>query len=326
MAFNAAADEAVSISIALDFEESKVRRFLHNIEKFAESNRISLSDTPYLVALSIDDSSSESILESEQILNSAAEGKSTFLVDENLKIIQIKNDAPNVDTCAQLSENWKLPVIMVTKEMCLLGLQGKIIGAGIGKDRPALLVEKFSKPFAQFDHILEDHYRSWLHNERNLKYWKDRDNRILVAGKTEEIFQGSLFVWLDDFVADKVFAFCEPSGFGQDKTDIHVTTVDNRNHVIEIKWLGKNASQTEYKEPRIAEGLEQVRIYLSSGKFSDGRAVFYDARPKEISDKERDYSGIVMHQDCKKPCFVFLESEMPSVKARKVGKKKSSTK
>jgi hypothetical protein len=179
------------------------------------------------------------------------------------------------------------------------------------------VASRFRRPIAEFDSLLNDNLATSFHNERRLRYWHNRKKRILLAkpDKTEVIFQRELKAWLEEHVIDQIRVIAETRGLGQDPTDITVITAAG-DVVIEIKWLGVNASGTTYKEPRITEGVRQVAIYLDNdGRLTKGYVVCYDARPHEVHLNESKWEASAMHPLCDDPRILFLESETASEKA-----------
>lgn len=318
-------DESVRVSIALGIDESKVAAFLKNAVDFLIGNRVFLADVPYLIILHLDNPPSGGVLDSATVLTNISGGNHVFLVDENLKLVRAHNEVASFSKGLELSASWKCLAIYVEKSFYNVCMKGHSSGSEIGTNLNPLTVGKHDRPFGELPRMLEDHYRHALYNEAEVKYWRKKDKRILIGlpqSKTEEIFHRSLLFWLNLFVADQVAIYAEPDGLGQLKTDIVVTTADGASHLVEVKWLGQNESKTVYDASRITEGMEQVKIYLDKGSFVDGHAVFYDARDEEES-KEKGYDKTSKHENCHEPHFVFLESETPSVSAKKITKRKA---
>jgi hypothetical protein len=166
--------------------------------------------------------------------------------------------------------------------------------------------------------ILDDHMREDVRNEQGFRYWHEKRRRVLMKGEdgTEAIFQLALFSWCRKFIVDSLAVYAEPSGLGQDKTDIIIVTPSG-SYVIEVKWLGKNEAGTTWGESRIGEGLRQVKLYLDNdAKLVAGYLVIYDARLAEQNRSECRYADNDVHPLCTPPTILFLESETPSVAAR----------
>jgi len=177
---------------------------------------------------------------------------------------------------------------------------------------------------AELDVLLADHMRECIDNERRVRYWADKAQRILLSGPdgTERIFHHDLFWWLDRFVIDRLSVFGETRGLGQDATDITVVTIAG-NFVVEVKWLGKNDGGTTYDQERINEGLRQVRTYLQNDtKLVRGFVVLYDGRPRDQHDTQSTFDNDSRHPDCDPPHLLFLRSEAPSVAAKRPRKKR----
>jgi hypothetical protein len=176
---------------------------------------------------------------------------------------------------------------------------------------------RFARRFAELDGLLSDHMNQRLARQQGLEYWSDRKGRILLSGPhgTEWIFHFELFWWLDKFVADALRVYAEPSGLGQDKTDINVVTTVG-NYVIEVKWLGKNDNETAYDQKRINEGLIQVKLYLErDDTILRGYLVVYDGRPHADHISKSTHQPTCKHLRCEDPKILFLESETPSESA-----------
>jgi hypothetical protein len=106
--------------------------------------------------------------------------------------------------------------------------------------------------------------------------------------------------------------FGETLGLGQDKTDITIVSVEG-SYVIEVKWMGKNKSNTEHNEERIDEGLVQIALYLENDKqLICGYLVIYDARSLDVHKTRCGYNESLRHGFCQTPRIIFLESETPS--------------
>jgi hypothetical protein len=183
----------------------------------------------------------------------------------------------------------------------------------------------FFRPSKQLRELIFDHAGQEVARETGVKYWADKKNRILLAApeNTEKIFQRSLLLWLRHYVLDKIRIYSETRGFGQDATDITVMT-GHGDYVIEVKWMGKNEHGTTYDDSRIAEGVEQIKIYLNNdGRLVSGAVVLYDGRPIECRKQYFDSGNL--HPLCQPPHIVWLESDTPSQKATAVVRSRQIT-
>lgn len=111
--------------------------------------------------------------------------------------------------------------------------------------------------------------------------WHDRNNRILIANrKTEKILQTFLAKWLSENIHDARVASEVGKISGVDRTDIELTSIHTGdNIIIEVKWMGKNASRTSHDVEILKQGIRQVCTYLDrEPKALEGCVVCYDGR------------------------------------------------
>jgi hypothetical protein len=167
---------------------------------------------------------------------------------------------------------------------------------------------------------LDLHFEECVDQEKHLRYWADKPNRILLAGPdgTEKLFHHDLFWWCDHCIADAISVFGESQSMGQDKTDITIVT-EVGSIVIEVKWLGKNENGTSWAEVRIHEGMIQVADYLQRDrKLIRGYLVLYDARSEDDNHNRSSYPKDCRHERCEEPIIYFLRSETPSARATRL--------
>jgi hypothetical protein len=183
-----------------------------------------------------------------------------------------------------------------------------------------------------FKGLLSDHVEFDVRRQKSFLYWAASPNRILLSKpeKTEKIFQRALLNWLDSHVADKIRIVAETRSFGQDPADVLVVT-DRGDHLIEVKWLGKNDAGTSWGQDRIDEGLVQVGEYLKNDSaLVRAHLVVYDARHPDEHANESTWNDQYKHGLCTDPEIVFLDNESVSQraaatvrKAKKAAKKKA---
>ena len=148
---------------------------------------------------------------------------------------------------------------------------------------------KFSRLAKDFPLIILDHYEKHVKYAQSTGHWDDRSKRILrcTPQNTEFIFHKDLWVWLDDHRTDFV-VFGEVRKLSPDRTDIELVTIKGaKRYILEVKWLGKNANNTEYKEDRIEAGIKQIKQYLQRERQTLIAAlVIYNGR------SETEYQGL----------------------------------
>jgi hypothetical protein len=246
---------------------------------------------------------------------------SSFRVVEALALPVLLHDATERTISEQSFE-----IVVNDKQMCHM-LMGRLINeVDAGVSSTANPVSRWPRPFLDIEGLLKDHVDNCIAREQLTRYWFDKAQRILLAGPdgTEYIFQSALYWWLRHYVSDSLDVYAEPTKHGQDKTDIVVTTLDGK-YVIEVKWLGKNQSNTVYAEARIQEGIEQVAIYLNNdAKLVWGHLIIYDGRLVDDHQNKRSYDKAQQHVRCSEPRLIFLEHESPTqvVQQRRRARKK----
>lgn len=111
--------------------------------------------------------------------------------------------------------------------------------------------------------------------------WHDRNKRILIANrKTEKILQTFLAKWLSENIHDARVASEVGKISGVDRTDIELTSIHTGdNIIIEVKWMGENASKTSHDTEILEQGIRQVCTYLDREPNAlEGCVVCYDGR------------------------------------------------
>lgn len=165
------------------------------------------------------------------------------------------------------------------------------------------------------DYILaiEDHGKKGLIFQMD-KFWADKQRRILMPGKTEEFFQMELFDWLERNLSDG-YPKIETKTNAGDRTDIDIYCYQTGQHyIIEVKWLGKNESGTEYGHDRIIAGIGQIRTYLERDESLDEAClVCYDGRT-EAEHKNNSSFDMGLLPLKGKHKIIFLESKSASRK------------
>jgi len=253
-------------------------------------------------------------------------GRSSFVCNWDLHLIDTTTQSPTVSSVSENSENPGCVGILVEGTYLHYFLGGKCIHemdiASPGRVRPP--PSQWMRAMSDFDPIIADHKRQCLDGEKLVRYWQNKKSRILLVGPdgTEAIFQQNLHWWLNNFVEDRLAVYSNPTGAGQDKTDIIVVTVDAK-YVIEIKWMGRNANKTEYQEIRINEGLVQVDIYLKNdSSLTKGYLVVYDGRCPLLHQVASRFNDALRHVRCDSPRVLLLHSASPSVVATTIAKGK----
>ena len=137
-----------------------------------------------------------------------------------------------------------------------------------------------SRSYRDYKLVIEEQGPKQLINKID-ELWDDRNKRILIANrKTEKILQTFLAKWLSDNIYDARVVAEVGKISGVDRTDIELTSVSTGDHlIIEVKWMGKNASGKSYDIDRLKDGIRQVCAYLDREPSAlEGCVVCYDGR------------------------------------------------
>jgi hypothetical protein len=175
-------------------------------------------------------------------------------------------------------------------------------------------------PISEYRTLISNHFNTEIVGQRGFTYWNNKASRLLVP-RPEVNFRKRLGAYLDLYIADGIVDQECLNASTEDKNDIRVTTlVDNNMYILEVKWLGKCSSKTNYDgkaaHSRANSGINQLEIYISEeSRCIRGILVIYDARTnnEEIiwnPDKTKWHKVID-----KEPFILYLDSVSASVKA-----------
>lgn len=309
-------DRAALIASALGTDIDTVEVLLKAVDDLFAANLDSFQDQDFVLSVRFDKNGGTPI--TLKTIKSAI-GAGTPLIFATSDFGHIKSQAGDSTLMGVFARSKS----MGTLEIVWHGFVLRYIVAGqlideqqlISPKKKKLPAQEWIRPFSQLSKILNDHLDNAIQYEKEVRYWKDKSNRILLAGAdgTEKIFHGSLFWWLNNFVEDKVVVFGQTYGFGQDSTDISIVTASLGTYLVEVKWLGKNENGTEYKESQINAGLVQVKTYLKKNTdIVEGYLVVYDGRSDKLHKTECRWLKKNCHKRCRDPYIFFLESLTPS--------------
>jgi hypothetical protein len=312
-------DPAVLAEAQLSMPRATVQIFIENCASFVQKNVAHLGSNHYIFELWTA-TSNGAPLKFSDVLQASTTEKPILVVNEGLLLQQSKAGGVRVrDSCEETRKKPSVRVLVHGTYLYVV-VAGQLVAESdaLGPAKKPPLGAMFDRPVTEIPAVITDHFSSLVLKERGFKYWHDPAKRILVASpeSTERLFQRSLFIWMDSHIVDKLRVYAEPRGMGQDATDVTVVTVAGE-HIVEVKWLGKNVNNTEYKQDRIDEGLKQVGIYLSNDvRAIRGYVLLYDARSRDKHESESGYDASVQHERCDCPIILFLESETPSQAAK----------
>lgn len=308
-------DKSAIVAVALELDLDRAEVLLETAEKFFANNAATLAGKRFALSFKLDFKGGKE-LTSYDVISSVQQNTPILHIGADLTLHKATpGDTSLVGTLSRTQNNKRLDLLWQETTLHYIVLGRHIHDSRIAVIDPPTVSQRWSRPFSQFQAIINDHMEGSIQYERRVRYWKDKKARILSAGLdgTEKIFHAELFWWLDAFLTDKLLVFAQATGFGQDSTDITVVTSSGGRHVIEVKWLGINENGTQYKRPQINAGLVQVKEYLRKDQnLLSGYLVVYDGRERKVHDSDSQYSHRHLHSKCSRPFILFLESETPS--------------
>lgn len=318
-------DPAAFAASVLAMPLKEIQDFIAEGDRFVTQNARLLRSTSFGFALSADTVGTQAVT-ANIIKRECRSSRSVLVVDRHLRYV---NALPGR---ALMTESFQRTAASNTLELLYWGPTAAyvIVGGELVSERrlgtsslDPPVPSGWERPMSEFDQILADHVEHHIKDERGVRYWSDKRNRVLLSTPdgTERIFHLSLFWWLKHFVSDGLRVFAETRGLGQDATDITIVTMSG-DFVVEVKWLGRNDANTGYQHPpRVDEGLQQVRIYLENDpNLVRGFLVVYDGRPAVEHRGQSVWNPVARHERCCEPKLVFLESETPSQVARRAAR------
>ena len=259
-------DTSDRIAVVLGLSRKVVNDFIVKAVDFVRRRQFAAHGRAYVISLSVATKGKDS-LSLRRLADHLRTGKTCFLVDGSLRLLKVTKESVLLTKCTKRSEACRSFDIAVHGEYVYYMVRGKLVGE-VNVTHPGAAPQvssRWHRPMRDIALILKDHMQEDVRDQQGFHYWYDKGKRTLLKGRdgTEMIFHLALFRWLRQFVYDGLDVYAEPSGLGQNKTDINVVTA-NGKHVIEVKWLGINEKGTSYDEKRIGEGLRQIKIYLDN--------------------------------------------------------------
>lgn len=176
-------------------------------------------------------------------------------------------------------------------------------------------------PISEYRTLITKHHLDVLKGQKCLFYWSNKSNRVLIDAP-EKSFRKSLAVFLDDIVCDGKVDEESLNDNTDDRTDIRVTEmISENNYIIEVKWIGKCNSHSNYDaakaHDRANEGIIQLENYVKTDpKCIKGVLVIYDARIKQEDIKWNPAPEKWNKVLDKLPFVLYLDSESASLKAK----------
>lgn len=313
--FNAYKDYIPTLDI------DSVSLFLTEICSFIKKNSSSLGTIEYILKLNFENTQSTTkkissawLLNAFQNHNKIVEINAKFSVLSNSKLYDLSNSG-----IANYSKNDNSTCIFVHNGTDLTiyinGFPIREFNINYPESMPSVN-KKTARVANDYKLSLIDFYNIRVKNNIT-NHWKDKGKRILLGGKTEDIFQDSLYSWLYENINDAIVS-PKVKKISKDETDIEIIAHGGNNYLIEIKWLGKNEKNTTYDIPRLRDSIMQVKNYLKTDtKVLDATLLVYDGRPitefnkiKCIRNEDSDWKEIKKCSGQSLPlkgnCYIFF--------------------
>jgi hypothetical protein len=259
-----------------------IEDFLKKIYSFIATNYSDLGSIEYLLKLNFSDTESgKNILNASYILKEKSNNKQLYEIDNHLNIISSSrlNDLSDTLLCKHTRDNNSVILFVLNGIDTKLYCRGMIIGEinSLNPGAAPKINKRLGRSAQDYKYSLKDFYKERVRNNVT-KHWKDQSKRILLGGKTEDIFQFNLANYLQENInAARVIP--KVKKISQDETDIEIIEHGGNSYLIELKWLGVNAAGTPYNESRIRDSFSQVKNYLEIDKeVIEATLVIFDGR------------------------------------------------
>ena len=244
-----------------------IEDFLKRIYAFIAANYNDLGSVEYLLKLNFSDKG-ENVLNAGYILKEKSNNKQLYEIDHQLNTINsiILNDLSDTLLCKHTRDTNSVILFVLNGLDTKLYCRGMIVGEINALNPGALpkINKRLGRSARDYKYSLKDFYKERVRNNVT-KHWNDPSKRILLGGKTEDIFQFNLCNYLQENInAARIIP--KVKKISQDETDIEIIEHGGNSYLIELKWLGVNTTGTPYNETRIRDSFSQVKNYLEIDK------------------------------------------------------------
>lgn len=320
-----------AFSIVAEIESlsaKKVSGWLENCTAFMKNNFNELGSSPYVIEL-VDENDKTKTLEPLDIINKCKLGFNVFKIDHMMRLVGFDNiQALSGSKLSQYSRANRCALLHIINGVDFIIYANGLTIREMNTNRPTMrdpIIKPTSRSGYDYELSLQEHYKNRVRYSQACNHWHDKKKRILIGDrKTEDIFQENLLNWYIENLYDS-HVIGKVNKLSKDETDIEIKPIQGGNYLLEIKWLGKNASGTEYPASRIKEGIIQVKNYLKRDTdVLEATIIVYDGRPldsfnsiKHDKEEPEQWKIITQFKRTKLPLrgkayVFFLESEAAS--------------
>ncbi|MFW6172237.1 MAG: hypothetical protein ACOC5T_00630 [Elusimicrobiota bacterium] len=243
----------------------------------------------------------------------------------NGEIVKIDGRKVNniVDSSSFSKKMGKIPTIFIENRKVYFLVDGRVIYfiPDIISDKRIGIVTDKGLPAREYRKLIENHYKDKIEGERGFKYWKNKNERLLIS-PPEIIFHKPLWSYLNDNVLDGRVDSGVDLGGTSDRSDIRIISFNEselgKSYIIEIKCLGRCKKEHSEKGDKWAnQGILQLKSYLNEEKNPKvGLLIVYDGRKNNQEINWIPKENWHMKTD-PNPIRFYLISEPASVRAKK---------
>lgn len=288
-----------------------IEDFLDQLLNFVKDNFQELGAKEYVFTLNFEDESTLNILSKDLIQTEQIAGNKHYTTNRNLSILETSR-LENISNSeiAKISKTNKAVLILVHN-----GIDVTIYSNGVPIGERNLrhptaapvLNRKFTRRAEDYKISLIDFYKEKVRTNLT-NHWHIPKKRILLGGKTEDIFQDALVEWLMDNLSAKKINF-KVKKISTDETDIEIVKHGGDTFLLELKWLGQN-QHSNYTISKLRDAIEQVENYLESDlEVLEATLVVYDGRKLEDFEKlafiEGESGNWKEIKECESKCLSF---------------------
>jgi len=253
---------------------------LQQLYRFIRDGFQELGARTFLVEISFELKTSATPFSLDLIDEETKAGNNLFVINKNFETLKVELISQlNYITISTYSKSNACVVMLVQNGIDIMLFSNGVAIQEKNLRHPSTqptLFKKRNRPAEDYKISLMEFYKSKVRTSLT-KHWHNASKRILIGGKTEEIFQMALVQWLFDNLSAKKINM-KVKKISSDETDIEIIKSTGETYLLELKWLGKNVS-TSYSLSRLSDAFDQVENYLESDlEVLEATLVVYDGR------------------------------------------------
>lgn len=277
------------VSVLPDLNREQVQHYLERIFDFLRDSFEDLKEVEYLLRVGFSSSTPDfrKKLDTPFISQTLRASANTFFIDADFNVLGIDDRDTSASAISEYSFQEKCCVIHILNGVDFIiyanGLTIKEMNIRSPLQGP-MTRKRYARSAHDYKLSIIEHYQNRVRFSQFCDHWADKNERLLRAERqTEMIFHSNLQNWLEEHL-EYATVYGRVKKVTGNETDIEIRTLGGRGrfYIIEVKWLGKNASKTTYTQDDLARAFKQVKNYLDSEKdVLEACLVAYDGRSLE---------------------------------------------